>query len=77
MHAFRHGNATLLDGLKVPMKVRMERLGHVDEATTMNYTHLISSDEQRLADQLGKILQPSAAKTNGLEGAHPLTHSIQ
>jgi len=77
MHAFRHGNATLLDGLNTPMKVRMERLGHVDESTTMNYTHLTSSDEERLASELGRILQPGAAKTNGLEGAHPLTHSVQ
>lgn len=29
-HAFRHGNATLLDSLRAPMAVRQERLGHVD-----------------------------------------------
>ena len=29
-HAFRHGNATLLDSLRAPMAVRQEWLGHVD-----------------------------------------------
>jgi integrase len=27
LHAFRHGNATLMDRLGVPMKVRQQRLG--------------------------------------------------
>jgi integrase len=36
-HAFRHGNATLLDSLHAPMAVRQERLGHVDARTTMGY----------------------------------------
>jgi integrase len=39
-HAFRHGNATTLDGLGAPMAVRQSRLGHVEAATTMGYTHL-------------------------------------
>ena len=34
-HAFRHGNATLLDSLHAPMAVRQERLGHVDARTTV------------------------------------------
>lgn len=40
-HAFRHGNATLLDSLRAPMAVRQERLGHVDARTTMG-THIWS-----------------------------------
>jgi len=35
LHAFRHGNATALDRMNVPMKVRQERLGHVEPQTTM------------------------------------------
>jgi integrase len=34
-HAFRHGNATIMDGLNVPMKTRQSRFGHVDPNTTM------------------------------------------
>ena len=44
-HAFRHGNATLLDSLRAPMAVRQERLGHVDPKTTMGYTHLVTADD--------------------------------
>jgi len=31
-HAFRHGNATLLDSLRAPWAVKSTRLGHMDEA---------------------------------------------
>jgi len=41
LHAFRHGNATALDRLNAPMKVRQERLGPVESSTTMGYTHLL------------------------------------
>jgi integrase len=55
-HAFRHGNATLLDSLLAPMAVRQERLGHVDARTTMGYTHLVSADDVRVAKELGALL---------------------
>lgn len=55
-HAFRHGNATLLDSLHAPMAVRQERLGHVDSKTTMNYTHLITADDVKVAEELGALL---------------------
>jgi integrase len=55
-HAFRHGNATLLDTLHAPMAVRQERLGHVDAMTTMGYTHLITADDVRVSGELGALL---------------------
>ena len=55
-HAFRHGNATLLDSLHAPMAVRQERLGHVDAKTTMSYTHLVTADDVRIAGELGALL---------------------
>lgn len=55
-HAFRHSNATLLDSLRAPMAVRQERLGHVDAKTTMDYTHLVTADDVRVANQLGALL---------------------
>jgi integrase len=55
-HAFRHGNATLLDTLHAPMAVRQERLGHVDAKTTLGYTHLVTADDVRVANELGAIL---------------------
>ena len=39
------------------MKVRQQRLGHSDPRMTMNtYTHMASSDDERIAEQLGEIL---------------------
>ena len=54
-HAFRHGNATLLDQINAPMAVRLNRLGHAEAQTTMNYTHAVTSDERKTADDLGKF----------------------
>jgi integrase len=54
-HAFRHGNASLLDHLHAPMKVRQDRLGHADPRTTMGYTHVIGDDDRKVAEQLGEF----------------------
>jgi integrase len=59
LHAFRHCNASILDALGTPMKVRMERLGHADRETTFGYTHAASEDHRRVADKLGEIFCPS------------------
>lgn len=57
LHAFRHANASLMDELSVPMKVRQQRLGHSDARLTMNtYTHMASADDERTAEQLGEML---------------------
>lgn len=40
-HAFRHGNATLLDQIGTPLAVRLNRLGHAEAQTTINYTHAV------------------------------------
>ncbi len=57
-HAFRHGNATLLDSLRAPMKVRQDRLGHADPKTTMLYTHAVSANERSTAEHLGALFEP-------------------
>jgi len=38
------------------MAVKQERLGHVDARTTMGYTHLVTADDVRVAEELGAIL---------------------
>jgi integrase len=65
MHAFRHGNATALDTLNAPMKLRQQRLGHMDANTTMDYTHLVSEDDRRIAEQLDGLLYPLSANESG------------
>ena len=55
-YAFRHGSVTLPDLLCVQMAVRQERLGHVDAKTTICYTHLVTTDDVRVAGVLGALL---------------------
>jgi len=58
-HAFRHGNATLLDSkVKAPMAVRQSRLGHCEAATTMGYTHLLGADDHQAAEAIYKTIFP-------------------
>lgn len=60
LHAFRHGNPTLMDVERTPLKVRQDRLGHVDgeEITLGIYTHAESDDHQAVAEKLGNLLAP-------------------
>ena len=60
-HAFRHGNATVMDQEQVPMATRQNRLGQSDARTTMGYTHAISEDGRRFAARLGQMLTAGAA----------------
>jgi integrase len=55
-HAFRHGNATIMDQQQVPMATRQNRLGQSDARTTMGYTHALSQDGRRFAAHLGRQL---------------------
>ena len=59
LHAFRHCNATELDRMGAPIKVRQDRLGHADSETTFGYAHAESSDHRRVAAELGRIFDPS------------------
>ena len=64
MHAFRHGIATLMDQMNVPMKIRQDRLGHIDAKTTKGYTHSIVEDEKRVARDLDEILRADACNAD-------------
>jgi len=44
-------NATLLDQIGAPITVRLNRLGHTEAQTTMNYTHAITADERTTCRQ--------------------------
>jgi integrase len=64
LHAFRHANASMMDALAVPMKVRQQRLGHSDITLTMNvYTHIASEDDTQAAEQIAGVLWPNVAKS--------------
>src|SRR5207244_10324673 len=55
-HAFRHGNATVMDQEQVPIATRQNRLGQSDARTTMGYTHAMSEDGRIFAARLGRML---------------------
>jgi integrase len=55
-HAFRHGNATVMDQEQVPIATRQNRLGQSDARTTMGYTHAMSEDGRVFAARLGRML---------------------
>ena len=78
LHAFRHANITLMDRLGVPLKVRMQRIGHSDPALTLGpYTHIESEDDGKFAVRLGGILRPNAPKSKEegvAPGGQPLVH---
>jgi integrase len=58
-YAFRHMNATVMDGLHTPLKTQQKRLGHADIATTLiHYTHAVDADDLAAADALGALLNP-------------------
>jgi integrase len=60
LHAFRHSNATAQDALGVPIKTRMEILGHVNTRTTMGYTHLLTDDVRRVPEMLDEYFDVKA-----------------
>jgi len=60
-HAFRHGNATMMDQGHVPIATRQSRLGQSDARTTMGYTHAMSEDGRRFAAHLGQQLTVGTA----------------
>jgi len=60
-HAFRHGNATIMDRDQVPIATRQNRLGQSDARTTMGYTHAMSEDGRRFAAHLGQQLMVGTA----------------
>jgi integrase len=70
LHAFRHGNETLMDHLGIPMGVRRDRLGHEKTETTMGYTHVMSDDDRVTAGKLGRILCPNLPTQQPVEAAN-------
>ncbi len=56
-HALRHANSTLMDRFGIPLKVRQDRLGHVDSRMTLGvYTHSAGEDSKRAARELGAVV---------------------
>jgi integrase len=62
-HQFRHIHSSLLNDLRVPVKIAQEQLGHASIQTTLNiYTHVVDGSHRRAIEQLEAQLFPTVPK---------------
>lgn len=69
MHAFRRANCTLMDRVGTPIKVRQQRVGHAEVATTLAYTVPMGADDRVVAEKLNGILFPTVPNLPVASGA--------
>jgi integrase len=56
-HQFRHIHSSLLNDLKVPVKIAQEQLGHASVSTTLSiYTHVIDASHRKAVEALEERL---------------------
>jgi integrase len=81
-HQFRHIHSSLLNDLKVPVKIAQEQLGHAGVSTTLNiYTHVVDASHRRAVEDVEQRLfgglDPNGPKLPGtLETATPVSDSV-
>src|SRR5439155_4840800 len=69
-HQFRHIHSSLLNDLKVPVKIAQEQLGHASISTTLNiYTHVIDASHRGAIEQLERQLFPTVPKSQNADTA--------
>ena len=62
-HQFRHIHSSLLNDLKVPVKIAQEQLGHASISTTLNiYTHVVDASHRKAIEALEGELFPCVPK---------------
>jgi integrase len=63
-HQFRHVHSSLLNDLRVPVKIAQEQLGHASISTTLNiYTHVVDASHRKAIEALERELFPSVPKS--------------
>lgn len=77
LHAFRHGNATIMDRQSAPVAIRLARLGHSDTRMMNNYSHPIGEDDRLVASSISKVVLNCAENQKGLQDARPVTPVMQ
>lgn len=77
-HQFRHIHSSLLNDLRVPVKIAQEQLGHASIATTLNiYTHVVDASHRKAIEALERELFPSVPKSpDRLEETVPVSDSV-
>jgi len=59
-HQFRHIHSSLLNDLRVPVKIAQEQLGHASISTTLNiYTHFVDASHRAAIEQVERQLFPT------------------
>jgi integrase len=77
-HQFRHIHSSLLNDLKVPVKIAQEQLGHASISTTLNiYTHVVDASHRKAIEAVELELFPTVPKSDDrLEQAVPVSDSV-
>ena len=66
-HQFRHIHSSLLNDLRVPVKIAQEQLGHASISTTLSiYTHVVDASHRKAVEELEERLF-SESDVNGRE----------
>jgi integrase len=66
-HQFRHIHSSLLNDLRVPVKIAQEQLGHASLQTTLNiYTHVVDASHRAAIEPLERQLFPTVPKSKEL-----------
>ena len=62
-HQFRHVHSSLLNDLRVPVKIAQEQLGHASISTTLNiYTHVVDASHRKAIEAVENELFPTVPK---------------
>lgn len=74
-HQFRHIHSSLLNDLRVPVKIAQEQLGHASISTTLNiYTHVVDASHRQAIEALERQLFPTVPKLpDPAEGPDPVS----
>ncbi len=69
-HPFRHIHSSLLNDLRVPVKIAQEQLGHASIQTTLNIcTHVVDASHRAAIEQLERQLLPTVPKSQEADTA--------
>ena len=75
-HQFRHIHSSLLNDLRVPVKIAQEQLGHASIQTTLNiYTHVVDASHRAAIESLEERLFPTVPKSQKADTS-PATLSV-
>jgi integrase len=67
-HQFRHIHSSLLNDLRVPVKIAQEQLGHASIQTTLNiYTHVVDASHRQAIEAVERQLFPTVPKSENAD----------